>query len=96
MKHRRSPLTARPAKTTKVLPDRVEMIRHYVSKLLERWDVPLLGVVPDESFLGKPSLLDFERLFDVSLLSGQKHRLRHYNPSDIHLAAHGLNRFIEV
>mmetsp|Transcript_41428 Transcript_41428/g.129749 ORF Transcript_41428/g.129749 Transcript_41428/m.129749 type:complete len:280 (+) Transcript_41428:661-1500(+) len=80
----------------KVLPDRVDMIREYFEKLLKRWDVPLLGVVPDEPFLGKPSLYDFERLFDVSLLAGAKYRLRHYRPMDIHLAAHGLNRFLEV
>lgn len=80
----------------KVRPDRLDMITEYFEKLMRRWDVPLLGVVPDESFLGKPSLLDFERVFDVPLLSGSEHRQRHYHPKDIHLAAHGLNRFLEV
>lgn len=37
----------------KVQPDKLQMIQEYMTKLLKRWNVPLLGVIPDQPFLGK-------------------------------------------
>jgi BioD-like phosphotransacetylase family protein len=58
----------------KVKPDKIDMVRGYFTKLLKRWDVPLLGVVPDEPFLGRASLHDFEKLFDAELIAGERCR----------------------
>jgi len=37
----------------KVLPDKVEQTRDYFGRALKRWDVPLLGVVPDGPYLSQ-------------------------------------------
>ena len=66
----------------KVRPDKHEQTEHYFAKALEQhWgDVPLLGCIPDQPFLGCAALADLEKLFDnATLLSGTKHRMRHYN-----------------
>jgi dethiobiotin synthetase len=63
----------------KVLPNKVEMIRDYFGRALKRWDVPLLGVVPDGPYLSQPSMLDFEELFKAKLIAGQDDLLRHYD-----------------
>lgn len=63
----------------KIHPEKLDMIKTYFSRALERWDVPLLGVVPDGPYLSQPSMLDFEELFKSPLLSGVPDRLRHYN-----------------
>lgn len=75
----------------KVLPDKVDMIRNYFSRALKRWDVPLLGVVPDGPYLSQPSMLDFEELFKSKLLSGREDLLRHYD--SIILVSMDLRRF---
>ncbi len=47
-----------------VVPHKVEMIRDYFNKLLLRWPgVKLLGVIPDEPYLGRPTLMDLENIF---------------------------------
>mmetsp|Transcript_31169 Transcript_31169/g.72119 ORF Transcript_31169/g.72119 Transcript_31169/m.72119 type:complete len:284 (-) Transcript_31169:272-1123(-) len=80
----------------KVIPSKVEEVRSYMSRLLERWDVPLLGVVPDNPFLGYPALADFERLFQTKLLSGEEHRMRHFNVEDTILVTTGLDEFMKT
>lgn len=75
----------------KVHPDKLEMIRDYFSRALERWHIPLLGVVPDGPYLSQPSMLDFEELFKTKLLSGLPDRLRHYDA--ITLVAMDLRTF---
>jgi hypothetical protein len=57
-----------------VRPDKLDMIRTYFTKLVSRWNVPLLGVIPDEPFLGQPTLHDYEKLFKSTLLAGHRHR----------------------
>ena len=63
----------------KVVPDKVPMIQDYFARALQRWNVPLLGVVPDGPYLSQPSMLDFEELFKTKVLSGQEDLLRHYD-----------------
>lgn len=46
------------------------MITDYFGRLVARWGVPLLGVIPDEPFLGNPTLHDFERLLKATLIGG--------------------------
>ena len=60
----------------KVRPDRGEMIETYFRKLLDRWDVPLLGCIPDDDFLGYPALRDIENLFERKLVAGEENRCK--------------------
>ena len=62
----------------RVYPEKREMIIRYMSKALERWDIPLVGCIPYDPFLSNPSLKDFEDLFDTLLLTGDAHRMRHF------------------
>ncbi|HEY4255183.1 MAG TPA: AAA family ATPase [Chlamydiales bacterium] len=62
----------------RVLDEKREMIVHYMEKALARWNLPLLGAIPYDSFLSTPTMADFEMLFQTSLYSGAKHRFRHF------------------
>lgn len=62
----------------RVLENKREMILNYFPKALKRWNLPLIGAVPYNAFLSQPSMGDFEFLFKTTLLSGQKHRFRHF------------------
>lgn len=63
----------------KVVPDKVDMITDYFGRALKRWEVPLLGVVPDATYLSQPSMLDFQDLFKTKVLAGEQDLLRHYD-----------------
>lgn len=62
----------------RVLPDKRSMIETYMAKALKQWDIPLLGCIPYDAFLSNPSMQDFESLFGTTLLSGEKHHMRHF------------------
>ncbi len=62
----------------RVIDEKREMILEYVPKALKRWNIPLLGCIPFTPFLSMPSMNDFEFLFQTELLSGEEHRLRHF------------------
>lgn len=62
----------------RVIEDKREMILEYVPKALKRWNVPLLGCIPFNSFLSMPTMNDFELLFQTKLLTGAEFRLRHF------------------
>jgi len=62
----------------RVLADKREMVLDYMAKALSRWHIPIIGCIPYDAFLSNPSMKDFENLFRTELLSGQKHRLRHF------------------
>ncbi|CAM9433916.1 unnamed protein product [Hapterophycus canaliculatus] len=89
----------------KVVPEKLEMVKEYFGKLLKRrgsvpstsvWDVPLLGVVPDEPFLARPSLIDLEKIFQTKLLAGLENRRQpHYSIKHTLMAATGLRVFLE-
>ena len=80
----------------KVFPDKYEQTKHYMSKaLMDTWNIPLLGCIPDRPFLGCPALADMERLFHTELICGQMHRYRHYNVKDMNLVTTNLTRFLE-
>lgn len=79
----------------KVQVDKYDQTKYYMEKALkERWDVPLLGCIPDRPYLGCPAVADLERLFEGDLLSGQEHRLRHYTVKDLNLVATSLQVFL--
>jgi BioD-like phosphotransacetylase family protein len=58
--------------------------------------VPLLGCIPDRPFLGCPALVDLEKLFGTTLLTGHPHRLRHYQVQDLNLVAASLPVFLKL
>ncbi len=62
----------------RVLSEKREMVLHYMEKALSRWKIPLLGCIPFDPFLSKPSMKDFETLFETTLLSGEKRLLRYF------------------
>ncbi len=62
----------------RVLDDKRDMILHYFPKALKSWGIPLIGCVPYSDLLSKPTISDFETLFNTSLLAGKKHTYRHF------------------
>jgi len=78
----------------KVMHDKFDMIGEYFAKALARWDIPLLGVVPDASSLASPTMIDFEQLFDTKTVCGsEESKLWHFNETT--LVAMGLGRFMD-
>lgn len=54
--------------------------------------MPILGVVPDEPYLARPSLIDLEKIFKTTLLAGLENRRQpHYSIKHTHLAATGVS-----
>jgi phosphate acetyltransferase len=78
----------------RVYPEKKEMIERYMSKALKRWDLPLLGCIPFDPFLSYPTMKDFEGLFQTELLTGKKHRLRHFE--NIRLVATSVETYREM
>lgn len=54
------------------------MILDYFPKALKKWGVPLIGCIPYNAFLSKPTMKDFENLFNTTLISGKQHHYRHF------------------
>ncbi|GKY93907.1 hypothetical protein MPSEU_000357600 [Mayamaea pseudoterrestris] len=80
----------------KVIPDKFDQTKHYMRKaMMKAWGVPLLGCIPDHSYLGRPALADLENLFKTKLISGQQHRFRHYDVRYVNIVTTSLTRFLE-
>lgn len=62
----------------RVLEDKRNMIVQYMEKALSRWNIPLIGCIPYDSFLSTPTMCDFSQLFDTEILTGSKHALQHF------------------
>ncbi len=77
----------------RVLEDKRRMILDYFPKSLSKWNVPLIGCVPYNSFLNTPTIKDFENLFNTVLLSGEQHRYRHFQ--NVRLVAGSLKSYLE-
>lgn len=45
------------------------MITRYMGIALERFNIPLIGVVPDADFLDRPTMLDYEDLFHTQMIA---------------------------
>jgi len=74
--------------------DKRDMVLKYMEKALSRWSIPILGCIPFDPFLSKPSMKDFESLFGATLLSGEEHLLRHFRHT--RLVATSLKNFREL
>ena len=78
------------------MPEKYDQTKEYMTKALrQRWDVPLLGCIPDRPFLGCPALVDLEQLFRAKLITGGRFKFRHYNMANINLVTTSLTRFLE-
>jgi phosphate acetyltransferase len=62
----------------KVIDAKRDMILNYYPKALASLNIPLLGVIPYNTFLSTPCMKDFEILFDSELFSGDCHHFRHF------------------
>ncbi|MGB7128014.1 MAG: AAA family ATPase [Candidatus Rhabdochlamydia sp.] len=78
----------------RVLPEKQEMIQHYMRKALKRWDLPLLGCIPFDPFLSTFSMGDFELLFQTSIITGSNYRFRHFDR--IRLVATSVESYREM
>ncbi len=78
----------------RVRPEKHEMVVEYMSKALQRWNIPLLGCIPFDPLLSNPSMKDFEQLFQTTLVTGEKHLLRHFKT--IRLVATSLETYREM
>lgn len=61
-----------------VLPDKLDMIHRYFPKALKKWGIPLVGCIPFQPELRRPTVRDFESLFNTHLISGKKYRYRQF------------------
>jgi len=62
----------------RVLDAKRKMIEEYFPKALNKWNIPLLGIVPFNDLLNTPAMEDFETLFNAPLIAGKEHRYRHF------------------
>lgn len=65
----------------RVLDEKRDMILDYFPKTLKQWGIPLIGCVPYNEFLNTPTIKDFAFLFETNLISGERHRYRHFQHS---------------
>jgi len=78
----------------KVQPNKLAMVSDYFGKALKRWDIPLLGVVPDASFLARHTMIDYQMLFKQKLMSGHgESELWHFDQTT--LVSMDLKNFLE-
>ncbi len=52
----------------KVLPSKIDKVRHYVGRKLDQWGIPLLGVLPYDDILTYPIMETIRRCVDGKIL----------------------------
>lgn len=62
----------------RVREDKKQMVSSYMTKALDRWNIPLIGCIPYDDLLSHPTMQDLEILFKTSLITATKERLRHF------------------
>lgn len=70
----------------KVNPKKMDMIRDYFSRALKRWDVPLVGCIPELRDLSCPTMEDFSKLLKSEMISGKNEGLRYFTSTRLALA----------
>jgi phosphate acetyltransferase len=78
----------------RVIEEKREMVIHYVSKALEKWNIPLLGAIPYSQFLNTPTMKDFAALFSTYLIAGKENGNSHF--SSVRLIATSVDSFKEL
>lgn len=67
----------------RVIEDKRAMILEYYQKALDREGIPLVGAIPFNGYLSRPTVSDFEVLLNAPLLAGESHRLRHFKDTRV-------------
>ncbi|KAH7481720.1 Phosphate acetyltransferase [Phytophthora ramorum] len=70
----------------KVNPAKMDMIKDYYARALKRWDVPLVGCIPDLKDLSCPTMADYAKLLKSELISGKDASLRYFSSTRLALA----------
>ena len=78
----------------RVIDSKRDMILTYMQKALDRFNIPIIGCIPYDSFLSNPTFGDFESLLKGEYISGRKHRTRHF--ADIRLIATSVEVFRKI
>jgi BioD-like phosphotransacetylase family protein len=65
----------------RVHESKMDMVKDYYQRALERWGIPLLGTVPYNEYLSTPCMRDFEVLFKTKMIAGREHLYRHFEQS---------------
>jgi dethiobiotin synthetase len=78
----------------KILPDKLEMVKHYMEGASDKLGAPILGFVPYFEGFDRPSCADLESLFGRRMLSGRSESLLH-RFEKYELVTTSLRRFME-
>lgn len=78
----------------RVLPEKHQMIAHYMKLALAKEQIPLLGCIPFDPLLSQPTMKDFESLFETTLKTGEKHGMRRFK--QIRLVATSVDVYREL
>lgn len=79
----------------KCTPSKIPMLKDYFGRVLkERWNVPLLGIIPQDSFLTQSTLLDLKKHLDAEQVAGEKYGNQHYDTHSVTMVATDLTRFL--
>ncbi|KAF4320083.1 hypothetical protein BBO99_00005415 [Phytophthora kernoviae] len=70
----------------KVNPKKMDMVQDYYSRALKRWDIPLVGCIPDLKDLSCPTMADYSKLLKAELVSGKDASLRYFTSTRLALA----------
>ncbi|KAG6606537.1 P-loop containing nucleoside triphosphate hydrolase [Phytophthora cinnamomi] len=70
----------------KVNPVKMDMIKDYYARALKRWDIPLVGCIPDLKDLSCPTMADYAKLLKSELVSGKDASLRYFSSTRLALA----------
>lgn len=77
----------------RVLDSKREMIKGYFEIALNKLKIPLIGLIPHNPLLEKPTVQDFVNLFHTKLISGHEHLLWHFE--HVRLVATTLEHYRE-
>jgi BioD-like phosphotransacetylase family protein len=80
----------------KCTPSKIPMLKDYFGRMLqERWNVPLLGIIPQQPFLTQSTLLDLKKHLDAEQVAGEQYGDQHYDTHSVTMVATNLTRFLE-
>jgi len=80
----------------KCKPSKIPMLQDYFGRVLkERWNVPLLGIIPQDSFLTQSTLIDLVKHLKAEQVAGEKYGDQHYDTHNVTMVATNLTRFLE-
>lgn len=80
----------------KCMPSKIPMLKDYFGRILrDRWNVPLLGIIPQQPFLTYSTLHDLKKHLDAEQVAGEQYHDQHYDTHTVTMVATNLTRFLE-